>query len=147
MSNLGAVTSFPGGGRGNERFRAVAATMVPEAASLGEPEWREAEAIVARVLAARPAGVRRQIGLFLRVLDFASLLGYRRRLAALSPDERTQFLESLSKSRLLLVRRGIWGLRTLAFMGYYARGKAAQEIGYRASPSGWAARQSAPRAS
>jgi hypothetical protein len=80
-------------------------------------------------------------------LDLASLLGYRRRLAALSVDERTQFLESLSKSRLLLVRRGVWGLRTLAFMGYYARGKAALEIGYRASPSGWAARQGAPRAS
>ena len=41
---------------------------------------------------------------------------------------------------ILALRRGVWGVRTLAFMGYYARPEAAREIGYRAAAAGWAAR-------
>lgn len=145
MDDVGAVTALPGGGKGNARFRAVVVTMVPEAASLGDDEWRAAEAIVARALASRSPAVRRQVGLFLRVLDVLSLFRHRRRLAALPPNERTRFLQSLSRSRLLLIRRGVWGLRTLAFMGYYARSEAARAIGYRASAAGWEARPTGER--
>jgi hypothetical protein len=42
---------------------------------------------------------------------------------------------------MLLLRRGIWGLRTLAFMAYYERPEAAAEIGYRATARGWEARR------
>ena len=145
MDDVGAVIPLPGGGKGNGRFRAVVVTMVPEAASLGDDQWRAAEAIVARALASRSPAVRRQVGLFLRVLDGLSLLRHRRRLAALPPNERTRLLESLSRSRLLLIRRGVWGLRTLAFMGYYARLEAARSIGYRASAAGWEARPTEAR--
>ena len=42
---------------------------------------------------------------------------------------------------MLAVRRGFWGLRTLVFMGYYARPEAAAAIGYRADVRGWEARR------
>jgi hypothetical protein len=117
--------------------------MVPEAATLDDAAWREAEAIIRRALSSRPTSVRRQIGVFLLLLDLVSLVRHRRRLAGLTLPERGRLLESLSKSRLLLLRRGIWGVRTLAFMGYYARPAAAEAIGYRASLSGWTARRDA----
>lgn len=142
MDNVGAVTTLPGGGRENSRFRAVVMTMVPEATALDAGDWRVAEAIIARALAARPPAVRRQIGFFLRLVDVFALVKHRRRLATLAPRERTRLLESLARSRLLLLRRGVWGVRTLAFMGYYARRDAAPAIGYRASAAGWDARQS-----
>ena len=41
-------------------------------------------------------------------------------------------LRASSTLPLLLLRRGFWGLRTLVFLGYYARPEAAAEIGYRA---------------
>ncbi|HEY2374627.1 MAG TPA: hypothetical protein VGH98_01510 [Gemmatimonadaceae bacterium] len=137
---LDSAAALPGGGRANGRFRAVLNAVVPEAAALRDEEWREAQSIIGRALAGRPAAVRWQIWLFMRSLDVASLVRYGRPLAALSVSDATQLLEALSRSRLLLLRRGVWGVRTLALMGYYARAEAARAIGYRASAAGWAAR-------
>lgn len=135
MSDVGA-TALPGG----DRFRVIMGTMVPEAAVLGDDEWRNAAAIIAHALAARPASVRRQLAAFLRALDVVAFVRYGRSLRTASTEQRRALLESLSHSRLLALRRGVWGVRTLAFMGYYARPEAAREIGYRASAAGWAAR-------
>lgn len=128
-----AATALPGG----DRFRAVMNTVVPEAVALNDDEWRNAASIIARAIAARPAGVRRQLGVFLRALDLVAVVRYGRGLRALSAAQRTALLESLSRSRVLALRRGVWGVRTLAFMGYYARPEAARAIGYRASAAGW----------
>jgi len=124
------------------RVRALTLAFVPEAKELSESEWRAFHAIVARALSARPASMRRQIGLFLRLLDLLSLVRYGRTVTRLAIEPRTRLLESLGASRLLLLRRGVWGLRTLAFMGYYARPEAGVSIGYRASAAGWSARSS-----
>ncbi len=126
-------------------FRALCATFVPEAQALDERGWAEAEAIVERFLAARPAGVRRQLVLLVRLLDFLCLLRHGRRFAALDAARRLRFLETLQDARLLLLRRGIWGVRTLAFMGYYTRPEAQAAIGYRADARGWEARGTAAR--
>jgi hypothetical protein len=123
------------------QFRALAQSFVPEAAALGERGWAEAEAIVEQFLATRPAAVRRQLALLIRLLDFLSLVRYGRRIASLDAGRRLPFLESLQNAPILLLRRGIWGVRTLAFMGYYARPEAAALIGYRADARGWEARR------
>jgi len=59
------------------------------------------------------------------------------------PAARTRLLASLQDSRLLLVRRGVWGLRTLAFVVYYGRDEGRAAVGYRASAGGWIARAAA----
>jgi hypothetical protein len=123
------------------QFRALAQTFVPEAVALDERGWAEAEAIIERFLATRPASVRRQVGLLIRLLDLLSLLRHVRPLASLDPDDRLHLLESLQDAPFLLLRRGIWALRTLAFMGYYGRPEAAALIGYRADARGWLVRR------
>lgn len=135
MADVGA-TALPGG----DRFRAIMAAVVPEAVALSESEWRNAAAIIGRAIGARPSGVRRQLGVFLHALDVVAIVRYGHGLRSLSIEQRTALLESLSRSRVLALRRGVWGVRTLAFMGYYARPEAARAVGYRASPVGWAAR-------
>ncbi len=60
--------------------------------------------------------------------------------ARAAPDQRRDFLERVERSPLLVVRRGFWGIRTLVFMGYYARADVAGAIGYRASADGWEGR-------
>ena len=136
MADVGA-TALPGG----DRFRAIMAAVVPEAVALSDDEWRHAAAIIGRAIAARPSGVRRQLGVFLHAVDVVAIVRHGRGLRALSPMQRTALLESLSRSRVLALRRGVWGVRTLAFMGYYARPEAARAVGYRASVAGWAARR------
>jgi hypothetical protein len=122
-------------------FRALAETFVPECAGLDEAGWAEAEAIVERFLAGRPPAVRRQLGLLVRLLDLLALFRYGRRFRWLDAARRLRFLESLQRAPVLLLRRGVWGLRTLAFMGFYARPGVAAAIGYRADARGWEARR------
>ena len=122
-------------------FRALAEAFVPESAALDEGGWAEAEAIVERFLATRPAAVRRQLRLLIRLLDLLPLLRYGRRFRSLDATRRLRVLEGAQNAPMLLLRRGIWGLRTLAFMAYYERPEAAAEIGYRATARGWEARR------
>jgi|SRR5919198_3154363 hypothetical protein len=121
-------------------WRAVATSVVPEAAHLTATEWAEADAIVTRAIAARPSREQRQLALFLRLLEWLPLLRYGRRLPALDAGRRERFLRFVQRGAPLLVRRGFWGVRTLAFMGYYGRPAAAAAIGYRADPHGWEGR-------
>ena len=122
-------------------FRAVATCVVPEAARLDAAQWDEMEAIVARAIAARSQSVRRQLSLFLILLEWLPLLRYARRLSRLDDARRTNFLDRLQRAPILLLRRGFWGVRTLILMGYYGRPAAAAEIGYRADARGWEARR------
>ena len=121
-------------------LRAVATTVVPESASLDERAWTELEAVVSRALADRDDRVRRQLVAFLRLIQVLPLTRHGKPFTRLSPMRRTALLESMERSPVTLIRRGIWGLRTLIFMGYYTRDDVAAAIGYRANAAGWAAR-------
>lgn len=122
-------------------FRAVAETVVPETASLGPEEWREVCAVVERALAARPEQTRGQLVSFLRLVEYLPLVRLRGRFSRLGANERREELERLERSATLRVRRGVWGVRTLVFMGYYTRPDVQAALGYRASAEGWSARR------
>jgi hypothetical protein len=124
-----------------DTFRAVAVTVVPEASALDESGWRTLEALVEKTLSKKPAGMQRQLVTFIRAIEHLPRLRWGRPFTALSPDERTRFLSSFEHAPVLLLRRGFWGLRTLVFLGYYARPEAAAAIGYRADARGWEARR------
>jgi hypothetical protein len=122
-------------------FRAIAVAVVPEARGLSPEEWREFAAIVDGALAKRPARMQRQLRIFLRLLNLLSIVRHRRGLASLDVKQRTAFLHQIENSKLLLFRRGFWGVRTLVFMGYYARPGVNTALGYRANSRGWEARR------
>ncbi len=121
-------------------FRAVAATVVPEAERLDAAGWDELERLVEKTLESRDEAVKRQLGLLFRAIEVLPLLRWGRRFTQLRPPERTRFLAALEDAPLLLLRRGFWGVRTLVYLGYYARPEAGREIGYAAHPRGWEAR-------
>ena len=126
------------------RFRALARAIVPESAELDESGWAEVEAIIEEALARRPASMRRQLQLFIRALDLLPAVRWGRTFRRLGPARRTRFLEAVQSSRLFIIRRGFWGLRTLVFMGYYARPAAHAGIGYDARTRGWLEHPDAP---
>jgi len=122
-------------------LRAVVTTVVPDAATLDTAAWTEIDTIISGQLAQRPRALRRQLAVLLRLVDWLPLLRYGRRFTTLDAARRTRVLAALERAPALLLRRGIWGLRTLALLGYYGRTAAAGEIGYRGDPRGWGARQ------
>lgn len=122
-------------------FRALAAAIVPGASGLDEEGWRALETIVEDALANRPASMKRQLRFFVRALTWLPILRHGRTFPGLDAARRTGFLRRIERSRVLLVRRGFWGLRTLVLLGYWGRPEAADAIGYRAHPGGWGARR------
>ena len=122
-------------------FRALATVFIPETAQADESAWQSLERIVADALATRPPALRRQVVLFVRLLDSYALLRHSRRLSALDDAKRRALVESIATSRLLLFRRGVWGLRTLVQMGWYGQPDVQRSLGYRASAAGWEALQ------
>lgn len=122
-------------------FRALAVAFVPEIARCSPTQRDELERIVSDALASRPAALQRQVLLFIWILDGLSLARHGRRLARLDLVRRTALLERLAHSRRLLLRRGVWGLRTLVMMGWYAQHDVQEQLGYGASAAGWAGRR------
>jgi hypothetical protein len=120
-------------------FRALACVFIPETAGADEAAWGRLESIVAGALAARPSAIARQVLLFIRILDALSVLRYGRGLASLDPARRTRLVESIATSPVLLLRRGVWGLRTLVQMGWYGQPGIQRSLGYRATAAGWEA--------
>lgn len=121
-------------------FRALATAFVPETAAASDAEWVALEATFEHAVAARPPALRRQLTFFMRLLDLAARLRFGARLAALDPVRRAALLESFADSRLLLFRRGVWGLRTLVMLGWYTQADVVATLGYRAAAAGWSAR-------
>ena len=116
-------------------------TFIPETASAQPAAWDRLEMIIEQALSQRPARLRRQIVMLVRMLDLLALTRHGTRLAGLDPEKRNRFLEGLSASQVGLIRRGVWGLRTLVQMGWYTQPEVQEQIGYRASPAGWEARR------
>lgn len=127
-------------------FRAVVVTVAPRAGSFGPGEWARAEELVEEALRQRPPAIRRQIRLFLRVIHHLPRIRYGRSFPRLSPERRLRVLQGLESAGLLLVRRGVWGVRTLAYLAVYGQDPVRERIGYRADPRGWQARPGAATA-
>lgn len=122
-------------------FRALAQCFIPETARATDSQWRALESAVATALAVRPAWLRRQILLFVRLIDLTARARHRTGFARLDAARGTALLEGLAASRVLLFRRGVWGLRTLVMMGWYTDPAVIAALGYRASAAGWKARR------
>ena len=116
--------------------------MLPRAADLEEDGWRGMEQTIEAALRQRARRVQRQFRIFLRILDLSTIPSHRKRFHRLDDATRLRVLEQMERGPRLLLRRGVWGLRTLVFMAYYTQPAHAAAIGYRASPEGWAGRQS-----
>lgn len=118
-------------------FRALAATILPRCSDLDQPGWRSLETLVGRALLDRPPALRRQLRLLVRVLWWLPLLGYGRVFGSLDAEEKRRFLGRIERSRLPLLRRGFWGLRTLVLMGWYGRPEGGASTGWSPRLRGW----------
>ena len=121
-------------------FAAVVSTIVPEAAALDEQGWQDVHGVVEALLRDRPESLKRKVRMFLAFIQWLPVVRYGRTFTRLDQASRAKVLAHLENDRILKVRVGFWGLRTIVLAGYYGRPQAAREIGYAASASGWEAR-------
>ncbi|MFO0271997.1 MAG: hypothetical protein ACK53W_15855 [Gemmatimonadota bacterium] len=118
-------------------WRQVAAACCPPASALDEAAWQEAERIAGTALAKRPARVVGHLRWFLAALPWLSLLVAGRPFGRLSLARRVEVLRRLERSPVAALRRGVWGLRTLAFLAVYGRPGMREMLGWSPDPGGW----------
>ncbi len=118
-------------------FRALVQTVLPETAGLNGDEWKRMEALVSGALEFRSEHEIGQLRQFLRLIEWGAVLRHGRRFTSLDFPRRERFLRSLQDHPVQLIRSGFWGVRTLAFLGYYGRPEAAAALGYEPEAKGW----------
>jgi hypothetical protein len=109
----------------------VSERIVPQVAELDDGARRRMLAIIDRALSDRPDSVRRQFGTFLAVIKWAPVARYAAPFHRLPDHRRDAFLRWLEDCPVRLIRTGMWGLKSLVFMGFYGRSEVWDEIGYR----------------
>lgn len=106
---------------------------------MGEKGWTDLEGLIEVALRGRPPALKRQLRLFLRLVQWVPVARYGRPFTSLNAAQRVRFLSYLQDHPIQLIRVGFWGIRTLALLGYYGRPEIAQAIGYAPDPRGWEA--------
>ena len=120
------------------RFEALQRRLVPRADRFSDEERAASRQLVESFLQRQPGKTRRKLGLFLVVIDLVSILTALRPFRALPADRQRRLLTSLFDSPVGLLRKGFWGLNTLARLGVYGQTTLYPEIAYRvrANPDG-----------
>jgi hypothetical protein len=115
---------------------AIASRIVPESVELAEPSQRKMLKAIDQALAIRSITVRFQFLLFLRVMRWLPFFFHLRPLDKLPPEKQDRWLTRFQDSRITRIRTGMWGIKTLVFMGYYGDPDHWGEQGYRPSLTG-----------
>ena len=108
----------------------VATVVVPGFETLDAGQREAFRSIIDEALRDRPTAVRRQLAVFLRLLDLAPVARWGRRLGALRPERARRALEWFQEAPVDRLRKGFWGLKALVFMGYYGQPELWPEVGY-----------------
>jgi hypothetical protein len=115
---------------------AIAPRIVPASAPMTGAAGDAMLALVEGTLASRTPAVRRQFGLFLRVLRWLPCLRYLRPLDRLDGARQDAALRWFQDHPLQVVRGGFWGVRTLLLLGHYGQAARGPSIAYTPSTDG-----------
>lgn len=117
-------------GKTGDRFVALRRCLVPRSQKFDSEQERLSLEIVDNILSKQPAGIQRQFALFLFVIDVVSFgLGFRS-FAKLSAKKQNLVMNLFFDSPVGLLRKGFWGLNTLAKMSVYGQSSLYGEIKY-----------------
>src|SRR5262249_38425099 len=113
------------------RFESLQRALVPRSARFTPSERAASRELVDQFLARQPEKTRRKLALFLVVIDVLSLLRGLRPFRRLPAPRQARLLAWLFDSPVGLLRKGFWGLNTLARLGVYGQTAIYPEIAYR----------------
>jgi hypothetical protein len=117
------------------RFVAIQKCTVPRSAEFSEEQVRESLQLVTRFLREKPSGVRFKLVLFLIYIDALSMLRGAKSFPELEEEKQRRILKGLFDSKVPLIRKGFWGLNTLARLGVYGQPSVYPSLNYRLRPA------------
>jgi hypothetical protein len=123
----------------HDRLRPFVETFVPATSNLTDARYLALVQHVDERLATEPPALTRQLRTLVLLLHYLPIFLHFRTFDGLSAAQRQRFLERVQDGPVALLRVGVWGLRTLVFVGWYADPEVGRMLGWRANPRGWAA--------
>jgi hypothetical protein len=113
------------------RFLEVQRCLVPGAVWLGPEGQKESLRLVLGTLRGQPAGAALGLKVLLFLLEVAAVTRHGRAFNRLNRERQRRLLGWFFDSPIPLLRKGFWGLNTLAKLGYYGQSAIYPKIGYR----------------
>jgi hypothetical protein len=115
---------------------AVAARVTPETAHLDAAAERDFRTLIDTALSQRPPAVQKQFGSLLKIVRLAPLFRYGKPFEKLTSEKQDAVIAWFQDAPVTLLRKGMWGLKAMVFMGYYGRPEAASQVGWTPSFDG-----------
>ena len=114
----------------------LARRIVPESEGLDDAGRTRFLAIVGEAIGSRTPKMRKQIGMFLKLMRWLPAMRYGMPFDKLPPGRQDAVLHWFQDHPRALIRKGFWGMKAMVFMGYYGRPEIHESLGYRPSTSG-----------
>lgn len=113
-----------------QKFKALVGALIPRSLHFGVAQWNMSFLILEDFLAEQPFFVRIKLALFLKLIDGLSFLKTGKIFFRLSSDKQAGLLCFFFDSSIPLLRKGFWGLNTLAKMAVFGQPSVYGKIGY-----------------
>jgi hypothetical protein len=114
----------------------LAKRIVPDIATLPETEQLEVVCRIDDALWGREPALRMQFLAFLKILKLSFLPRHLKTFDRIKPAQQDDLIRKFEDHSIGKLRSGIWGVRTLIFMGYYGNPGRAKQFHYTPSLNG-----------
>lgn len=112
------------------RFEALQHALVPRSRGLSDAGRAESRRLVNDLIGNRAPADQRRLALFLWIIDLVSFLVGLRPFRRLPAARQRRVLAWFFDNPIPLLRKGFWGLNTMAKLGVYGQPAVHDEIGY-----------------
>lgn len=117
-----------------QRFESLQKCLVPRSKTFNRQQAQRSRDTVNHLLSQQSPTAQRKLAVFLVLFDIVTSLRYAKLFKNLSDDQQAQTLKFFFDSPIGLLRKGFWGLNTLARLGVYSQTELHQELGYQLRP-------------
>jgi hypothetical protein len=113
------------------QFIALQWVLVPRSKHFTDEERQRSDYLVNDLLSQQSIASKKKLSVFLNVIDLISFVCHGKTFQKLQSEHQRRILNIFFNSPISLLRKGFWGLNTLARLGVYGQKELHDEIGYK----------------
>lgn len=113
-----------------EQFFAIQNCLLPRSKKFGPEQKKESLKLVNELLSERPDSDLRKLALFFKVINLLSFWVGFHSFRYLQAEQQRKVMGFLFDNPVPIIRKGFWGLNTLAKLSVYGQKSLYKEIGY-----------------
>ncbi|MFQ5739949.1 MAG: hypothetical protein ACE5JX_13150 [Acidobacteriota bacterium] len=118
-------------GRRRRRFEVLRGVLVPRSRAFTDAQRSRGRELVNEFVGRTPAATQRKLARFLILIDVLSILRGLRPFRLLPEAKQRALLNWLFDCPVGLLRKGFWGLNTIAKLSVYGQSSIYDDLGYR----------------